>query len=344
IGFDTDPLSVLLSNAWCMDVNEGQVRKAAQKVLDSAKQSVKRLKDTNAYPCLPDDTETRQFVDYWFDCMNRRQLTALSRAINKHSHKAVQRILWCAFSKMIITKQASVSLAMDLSHSRPHRVREVSDIHPFDRYFSSVESVLDAAPFKSTRSVGSAVIKCADARKLPLPSESIDLVVTSPPYLNAIDYLRGHKFTLVWMGYSIQSLRARRSTIIGTEAGLYLSNDRKVPEIIDQMTGSQKLPRYQEGMLRQYVVDMSNVLAEITPVLIPGGKATLVVGNSTIRGVFVENSKAITLLGMEHGLKLISADSRVLPNNRRYLPPPSSGICALDNRMRTEVVVALRKG
>ena len=29
---------------------------------------------------------------------------------------------------------------------------------------------------------------------------SVDLTVTSPPYLNAIDYLRGHKMSLVWMG------------------------------------------------------------------------------------------------------------------------------------------------
>ena len=46
-----------------------------------------------------------------------------------------------------------------------------------------------------------------DARHLDLRDRSVDLVITSPPYLNAIDYLRCSKFSLVWMGYSVGELR-----------------------------------------------------------------------------------------------------------------------------------------
>jgi hypothetical protein len=35
----------------------------------------------------------------------------------------------------------------------------------------------------------------------------VDLIFTSPPHLNAIDYLRCSKFSLVWMGHSIAALR-----------------------------------------------------------------------------------------------------------------------------------------
>ncbi len=46
------------------------------------------------------------------------------------------------------------------------------------------------------------------------------MIITSPPYLNAIDYLRGHKLSLVWMGQSIARVRNIRSTNIGTEKSL----------------------------------------------------------------------------------------------------------------------------
>jgi hypothetical protein len=35
--------------------------------------------------------------------------------------EATRDVLWCGFSRLIITKSAGASLAMDLSHSRPHK-------------------------------------------------------------------------------------------------------------------------------------------------------------------------------------------------------------------------------
>lgn len=343
VGFDTDPMAVLLAKAWCLNVREGDLRSAATRVLRKAEASARRLRPGNAYPCPKRDQETRKFIRYWFDGTNRRQLTALSRAIKQETNEGTRILLWCALSRMIITKKASVSLAMDLAHSRPHRVRDRSEIRPFDKFLAAVETVLAAAPFKNTTNQGKARIRTADARKLPLPPESIDLVITSPPYLNAIDYLRCHKFTLVWMGYPVAELRNLRASNIGSEVGLHTNEDSKVDRIVRQMTSHKDLPKRYKAMVRRYVTDMRAVIREIARVLVPGGRATFVVGNSTLRGVFIKNSRALSLLGQQHGLKLISAKSRILPNNRRYLPPPSRNGGAIHNRMRTEVVVTLRK-
>ena len=40
--------------------------------------------------------------------------------------------------------------------------------------------------------------------------------MTSPPYLNAIDYMRTSKFSLVFLGSRLNELRAIRSAAIGT--------------------------------------------------------------------------------------------------------------------------------
>ena len=342
-GFDTDPLAVILAKAWCLDCREDPVRTAAACVLKKAELVASQMRLRDSYPCPKEDQETRAFVRYWFDNTNRRQLAALSQEIQRVRDDEIRLFLWCAFSRLIIAKKASVSLAMDLSHSRPHRVRTRSDIHPFSRFLDVVETVLSAVTFKDGITSGRAEVESADARELPLFQESIDLVITSPPYLNAIDYIRCHKFSLVWMGYSISSLRQLRASNIGAEVGFNGSDGDAQDAVINQMTAGKQLPRRQYGMLRRYVNDLQAVLKEVSRVLVTGGKAIFVVGNSTLRGVYVKNSRAVSLICQQHGLHLLLEKERQLPNNRRYLPPPSSGGNVIQNRMRTEVVMTFEK-
>ncbi|MGC9522680.1 MAG: hypothetical protein ACP5HG_12470, partial [Anaerolineae bacterium] len=55
-------------------------------------------------------------------------------------------------------------------------------------------STIDKRPF----------VAYGNAQSLPLEDEVVDLIVTSPPYpAYAIDYMRAHKFSLVWLGERI---------------------------------------------------------------------------------------------------------------------------------------------
>jgi hypothetical protein len=86
---------------------------------------------------------------------------------------------------------------------------------------------------------------------------------------------------------------------------------------------------------------MHRVLSEIARVLKPNGKATLVIGDSTVHGTFVANSRGVRVLAESTGLAVHSRRTRPLPPNRRYLPPPeaqSSG-ANLKQRMSEEVIL-----
>jgi len=342
VGFDTDPLAVLIAQAWCDDVDADAVRRSAERVLQKATAAASALRLSEAYPRNADE-ETKAFTRYWFDATNRRQLTALASTIQARRNASVRRVLWCAFSRLIITKQASAAMALDVAHSRPHRVTDRTAIRPLKHFLRAVETVLKAAPFTSSKvEHPPASIKPADARKLPLDDASVDIVITSPPYLNAIDYLRGHKFSLAWMGYPVSGLRAVRATNIGTEvaAGAKL-DDPSVVAAMGRMGEIDGLPARERSQLARYLADMAQVMTEIHRVLKPGGAAVLVVGDTTRRGVFICNSDALVHLGKIHGLDLVQRAQRVLPPNRRYLPPPSAGKPGdlLDGRLRNEVLL-----
>lgn len=340
VGFDTDPLAILLSKVWCSDVNKEKAVKIIDETLLKAKEVYRGLSLKEAYPDLADD-ETRSFIRFWFDDSNRRQLTALGKAIKAIKDKNIQSIMWCAFSRLIITKNSGVSLAMDISHSRPHKVYDQAPVRAFDQFSNAARSILKSAPFDSKNPLfPKAIIRKGDARRLPLENKSVDMVITSPPYLNAIDYLRGHKLSLVWMGYTVSEIRKIRSTNIGTERA-----NKKIERMnaVLRMGEVHKLSDRVNRMLEQYVSDMSHVLSEIKRVLVWKGNAVLVVGDSTIQGVYIRNSQAIKCLAQENGFFVKSMVRRPLPENRRYLPPPSSKLSGvkLAARMREEVLITL---
>jgi hypothetical protein len=168
----------------------------------------------------------------------------------------------------------------------------------------------------------------------------MDLVITSPPYLNAIDYMRGHRMSLVWMGYNLEQLRKIRGSAVGAEAGCaevpeHLVSARKAMGDLDTL--DFRLQR----MVNKYVIDMNATMAEIARVLRRNGRAVVVIGNSTLRGIFLKNSELIVHLGGLHGLRLSHRRGRRIPTSKRYLPPPSlqPSAAPLASRMRTEVVL-----
>lgn len=341
IGFDVDPLAVLISRVWTQTVNAREVRQRAGQVLKRARRIATDLKSRDAYPVAA-DLETRAFVRYWFDDYARRQLAALSMAIRGVTDEGVRETLWCAFSRQIIAKQSGASLALDLAHSRPHRAFDRAPRKPFQMFLAAVERVIAGCVHRGSRGCGPvASVELGDARRMPLADRSVDLVFTSPPYLNAIDYLRCSKFSLVWMGYSVAALREIRSTSIGAE--VRAASDAIHDEMVSHLRLRPALSPRMNGVLRRYVEDTSQALREVARVLAPRGRAVYVVGENTIRGTYIPTSQIITRLAASAGLQLASRHFRDLPSNRRYLPPPGAGRTTLDTRIRREVILTFER-
>jgi len=334
-GYDSDPLALLVASTWCSQLDEPRFRAALARILNAAKDEWMRAKPHP--PCA--DSETKRFLRYWFDLETRKKLVALSAHIRATKSVSLRTQLWCVFSRLIVVKDNGVSLARDVSHSRPHRSYDMAPGDPFallPRAGEQLIRTLKALPQKR-RQVS---LKSGDARRLPIRTASMDLVITSPPYLNAIDYMRGHRMSLVWMGYNLEQLRNIRGSAVGAEAGR--------AEVPEQLVSAKKamgdldiLDCRLQRMVNKYVVDMNAVMAEIARVLKRDGRAIVVIGNSTLRGIFLKNSELIVRLSKLHGLELSHRRWRRIPTSKRYLPPPSlqPNAAPLACRMRTEVVL-----
>lgn len=345
IGVDIDPLAVLVSRVWTTTIDHEEAREKAEEVLERAKVRIDEISVGEAYPAHADE-ETCAFLRYWFDGYARRQLTALAKTISLVHDETMRNALWCGFSRLIITKQAGACLAMDLSHSRPHKVFSYAPEKPFRKFLVAVNRVLANCLSPKDQGRGPATRALfGDARKLPVESCTVDLVLTSPPYLNAIDYLRCSKFSLVWMGHSVSALRQLRADSVGTERGLAAEEDNNAESIMRDLRLRPKLSARNEGILRRYIVDMRSSVREVARVLKEDGRAVYVIGENTIKGTYVRNADVVIAVAESAGLCLKKRRSRGLPANRRYLPPPEKrgDEAALDSRMNREVLLTFER-
>ncbi len=344
-GVDLDPLSVLNSRVWTTMIDSKDLLEQGSEVLQCVRGRIATLRENDAYPMNSDD-ETQDFVRFWFDENARRQLSLLATAIHEIQDAKMRDALWCAFSRLIIAKKSGASLAMDLSHSRPHRVFKQAPSKPFDNFISAVTRVAKNCIDINSSFPGPATsVREGDARKLNLDDGTIDLVLTSPPYLNAIDYFRCSKFSLIWMGYSIKELRSLRSVSVGTEVGKEAGNDHEIREIFSALNLRPELEKRQRKILTQYIDDMRRVVGETARVLVHGGQAVYVIGENTMRGTYVPNAIILEKAANIAGLRCTAKRSRELPANRRYLPPPTtqSAEASLGGRLRREVILTFKK-
>lgn len=338
IGTDLDPLAVLLSRVATEPVDLSNLTKAAERVLACARRSRRRT-----VPWF--DEETTEFAEYWFGNAQRSALIRLAVAIAGEPEGPTQRALYVALSRLIITKTPRASLASDTSHSRPHRTVLVSDydvLTGFERSVRQVRARLATRPAERTR--GHAVVTLGDARTLHgLDDGQVDAVITSPPYLNAIDYMRGHRLSLIWMGYTLAHLRKIRATSIGTERTADKANPETWDLIEAMRSHAASGETFPTGMLHRFATDMLQLGTSLARVTKPGAKAVLVVGNSTLKGNYIENDR-ITAHGLERaGFKLMSRTEREIPESSRYLPFARTASKTLAARMRSEVILAFEK-
>ena len=339
IGFDKDPLAVLISRVSGQPIEPPLFLKEAYQIADQAE----ALREQRLQlPWIDRDDETQAFISFWFGSEQRKTLRALSYLAARRQGR-IKNALRLAISKIIITKEPKASLARDTSHSRPHRVKTTSEYDVISGFRRAATEM--AAQMERSALTDSVTVNQADARKLPgrLRNQA-DIVVTSPPYGNAIDYLRGHRLSLVWLGYTIPQLRAIRSGGIGTERGSGIRRTNSVVQLASELGPVELLESSTKLRLYRFARDIRAVLKQIYCVLKPQGRAVLVIGNSTIKGVFVNNARLILAAATQVGFVEVSRCSREIPANHRYLPPPKpDGDQPLAKRIREEVVLTLQR-
>jgi DNA modification methylase len=153
------------------------------------------------------------------------------------------------------------------------------------------------------------VPEAADARALPLGDAAIDLAVTSPPYVNAVDYPRTHQLEMYLLDLSPpgQPLAEAKRQHIGTEvvraADYRTLHHYGLPELDALVAELYEVDPRRAYIVHRYVVDMEQNFREVWRVLKPGGRYVVVVGNNLIRGREVPTHRFLGAVGERVGFE-----------------------------------------
>ncbi|MCL4867668.1 MAG: hypothetical protein KJ063_01755 [Anaerolineae bacterium] len=367
IGFDIDPLAVLVSAVKLTPLDPYLVGKTAYLLIQSARQLV--IQNDVLTPAW--DEKTGEFISYWFTDQTQKELMALLCIINTLTDQGLKAFFYLAFSAIIITKSGGVSLARDLAHTRPHRAKVVYDVAgrlllgrelveqkvPRLEYMTKIiRPAIDEFEKRVQKNIESLkalqvggqqpFLQFGNAQALPLSDDSIDLIVTSPPYAsNAIDYMRAHKFSLVWFGYPIDQLGQQRRKYIGGEA-MGEVNFVPLPAYTRQLVAKiADVDEKKAGVLHRYYSEMTFVLKEMYRVLKPGKAAVLVVGSSVLRGRDTETAVCLADIGRDIGFTVPPIGVRHLDRNRRMMPAGATinRDSQIQQRMHEEYVIGFIK-
>jgi DNA modification methylase len=342
IGLDIDPLALRVSQAKTIPMSVDDLRDIGLKVVSHAQDllannSIERF-------IQKFDSRTKEFIDYWFYPNTQRELAALVLAMQTVEVSLVRRFLELTFSSIIVTKSGGVSRARDLAHSRPHLDKGKNPKNALEQFSLRLQKNIKSMSHLDTKYALAAPLP-GDARSMPLRDEVIDLIVTSPPYANAIDYMRAHKFPLVWLGESVVDLTQLRARYIGSEK-INSAQDAELPDKIEGIIRQlAERDRKKSSILRKYFTEMKVVLAEMYRVLRKDSPAIVVVGPSVMRGLDVQTHHCLSKIAQETGFSVIGVVQRRLDRNKRMMPARfgKKTDAMIEQRMHEEYVIGLLK-
>ena len=147
---------------------------------------------------------------------------------------------------------------------------------------------------KIVKNVPEVKVICGDARKLEVETNSIDLIVTSPPYVNALDYYRAHMYNMLWLGMDFDLFRKHE---IGGHSHFIINRFR---------------------LLSEYLGDMLRSMIEMNRVLKENKLCVIVVGNSSLEYELIESHKFFAEMGEKIGFKPIKTIFRNIDKTRKY--------------------------
>ncbi len=345
IGVDIDPLALRLCQVKTTPLPVAQIAALGSEVLARAQEELRQGERLRQDLTERFEQAERKFIDYWFLPSTQLELISLLRQIERINESGYRSFLELVFSSIIITKSGGVTMARDLAHTRPHRVENKvprAALSEFKKRLAKNVESLSALNIAA----GQVQLFRGNAQQLPLCNNCIDLIVTSPPYAsNAIDYMRAHKFSLVWLGHSIADLAELRSEYIGHDAvsGVSLLD---LPDYTKQVVNTlSKIDVKKSRTLHRYYSEMKLCLSEMARVLKPGKAAVIVVGSSNMRGIDTHTDVCLGEIGKQVGLNLVHIGVREIDRDKRMMPARrnASKLTQIEERMHEEYVIGFCK-
>lgn len=283
-----------------------------------------------------------------------RQLYALRNAYNAYADKfetEISQLLWLAITAIL--RQCSFVGTAQWQYILPNK-RKSRSIEPFTAFNQKIAEMMDdMQSLKKVNCRTDAVVLCHDARLTAeaVPPNSIDLVVTSPPYPNNYDYADATRLEMMFWGEvrgwcdlqgAVRQFIIRSCSQHATAEKLKLEellSSPLVESICDELTlvcnelaevrktkGGKKA---YHTMIAAYFLDLSMTFQSLRSACKADSTVCFVVGDSAPYGVYVPANDWIGKLALQAGFSSFTfeklRDRNIKWKNRKHRVPLHEG-------------------
>ncbi len=197
-------------------------------------------------------------------------------------------------NKLRLYKIALLAFLDSFSYSK--RVKKSTHKELFEkvlnRYTGTVKSVIENK-YINIKDLGELkILTNSDATNIKLEDETIDCVITSPPYSFAIDYVENDKTQLEYLGHDLEELKNKTIGLKGKNIG---------------------------EKLEFYFKDMDRFCAEVGRVLKPNRYFILIIGSNTNQTKGIRLEKNVIDSADKYNLKLVKSVSKPIKGMRNTM-------------------------
>lgn len=317
-GTDMNKIAYLITKVKSTPIEPEYLNKKIEEFLNRLSfltETQKTLFNEKVEPLIPSRHIDR--INYWFTEENKVSLGKILRVIYEEEDEIIRNFFLVAFSHIL--KSCSLWLQGSTKPTRDPRKKPSEPYEAFRRHLRRMQSGNDAfykvVPSKVRENIDEYLnIKIGDAREQLVPDESVDLIVTSSPYVTSYEYADLHQLSTIWLDLA-SDLTEYKKQFIGTSYKKYKYKDKKLRssiamDIVDEMSRKDNNKALE---VEAFFIDMEEVFDESFRVLKHGGRCCYVIGNTKLKGVDILNAEVFAETLQYSGFKLDRIIKREIP-------------------------------
>lgn len=332
IGIDLNPLASFVAKVKTTPIDELKLRTVLSDLIGNFSLSPKNQKLQDPYVVN---------LDHWFREEIKKELLILRSLIRSITEDEVKDFYLAVFSAFL----RGVSNA-DPQHVFPGYSKRMRELDEKGRVIDVEKAFLRAANKRIkqnsflSREQPPVRLITGDLRTASLEEDSIDLVVTNPPYISSIRYLETMKIEMGWLDFldSQAGYLELDKAIIGTER-FYKSDLLDIEftgfaEIDKQIELLSLTNRKMAKTVARYFIDMNGVFAKLGKLVRPNGHMVIKISDSKVRTEVIATHKHFIDICEKYGFSLVEdIIDKFDPNSRSLLTARNtySGIMTFDH-------------
>lgn len=334
IGIDTNPLAKVIT--------EPKLEKYSVNKLKDYKQFIlNRLTDN-----IVTNFNNFENIDYWYTERIKKELSIILKSINEIKNLKYRKFFIMCFSNCVrkvsfADPKVSVPVKLELDRYDKRtkfykiiekRVKYIKYINVKKKFLNIVDENIKRVYQKNIlidvqcesnfieKDLRNIFLKSDTTDSNILKKNSVDLVITSPPYAGSQKYIRASKLNLGWLGLASNGdLQKLDSITIGREnysVKDYIKyNETGISSADKVLENIHRSNPLRSHITSNYLIEMKDAFTKTVSLLKNGGYLILIIGNNNICGLEFNTQKYLTIILQDLGLSLIT---KLVDNIKSY--------------------------